>query len=101
MILNKKKPEATSLSLVALVLPGNNGLESSFKRSLILVSFNSIGIPCRQISFSSIAQVISSSIKPGLSVGLLQPGPMSLLLVLFSSQSGAGKHRRSRSSSLK
>ena len=100
-MLYKIKPDATSCSFDALVFCGNKSLDSCFIKLSCDALSTSNGIAWRQISFSSIATVSSSSIIPGKSHGVIQPCPTNLLLVLFLSQSGAGKHNLSVSSGLK
>ena len=69
IILKRIKPDATSFFDEALVFAGKRPLES-FSKNFFSVSLStSNGIPCKQISFSSIATVNSSSINPGKSQG--------------------------------
>ena len=65
IILKRMKPDAISLSFEALVFCGKRSLEFSCNNFFSVSLSTSNGIPCRHISFSSIATVNSSSINPG------------------------------------
>ena len=79
-----------SVLFVAEVLAVKISLLSCLDIISDVFSSNCIGMPCKQISFSSIAEVISFSISPGYCSGLDQPLPINFLSVLSELHSGAG-----------